>query len=60
MIITATGLQLQALGGVALSIDGAEVKPSDRFVYKEYLIEDVPNMAWCIGYATRRGRCVRI
>ena len=50
VIVTATGLQLQALGGVALSIDGAELKPQDRFVYKEHMLEDVPNAAWCIGY----------
>ncbi len=50
VIVTATGLQLQALGGVALSLDGAEVKPQDRFVYKEFLLEDVPNAAWCVGY----------
>jgi cation diffusion facilitator CzcD-associated flavoprotein CzcO len=50
VIVTATGLQLQALGGVALSIDGDEIKPTERFAYKEYLLEDVPNMAWCIGY----------
>ena len=49
-IVTATGLQLQALGGVRLSIDGAEVKPQDRFVYKEHMLEDVPNAAWCVGY----------
>jgi cation diffusion facilitator CzcD-associated flavoprotein CzcO len=50
VIITATGLQLQALGGVGVSIDGAEVKPQDRFVYKEHMLEDVPNLAWCVGY----------
>jgi cation diffusion facilitator CzcD-associated flavoprotein CzcO len=50
VIVTATGLQLQALGGIQIIVDGDEVKPTDRFVYKEYLIEDVPNMAWCIGY----------
>jgi len=50
VIVTATGLQLQALGGITLRIDGAEVDPSNRFVYKEFLLEDVPNMAWCIGY----------
>jgi len=50
VIITATGIQLQALGGVALSIDGEEVKPQDRFVFKEHLLEDVPNLAWCVGY----------
>jgi cation diffusion facilitator CzcD-associated flavoprotein CzcO len=50
LIITATGLQLQALGGIAIAVDGDQVNPADRFVYKEYLIEDVPNMAWCVGY----------
>ena len=50
MIVTATGLQLQALGGITVSIDGEEIKPQDRFVYKEHLLEDVPNMAWCVGY----------
>lgn len=50
VIVTATGIQLQALGGIALSIDGADVKPQDRFVYKEHLLEDVPNAAWCVGY----------
>ena len=50
VVVTATGMQLQALGGVALSIDGAEVKPQDRFVYKEHMLEDVPNAAWCVGY----------
>jgi len=50
VIVTATGLQLQALGGVMVSIGGAEIKPQDRFVYKEHMLEDVPNMAWCVGY----------
>ncbi|BBX17788.1 FAD-dependent oxidoreductase [Mycolicibacterium duvalii] len=50
VLITATGLQLQALGGVDLSIDGEEIKPQERFVYKEHLLEDVPNLAWCVGY----------
>jgi cation diffusion facilitator CzcD-associated flavoprotein CzcO len=50
IIITATGLQLQALGGAAISLDGAEVKPQDRFVYKAHMLEDVPNLFWCVGY----------
>jgi cation diffusion facilitator CzcD-associated flavoprotein CzcO len=50
VIVTATGLQLQALGGVTISLDGAEIKPNDRFVYKAHLLEDVPNLAWCVGY----------
>ncbi len=50
IIVTATGLQLQALGGIEMFVDGERVDPTDRFVYKEYLLQDVPNMAWCIGY----------
>jgi cation diffusion facilitator CzcD-associated flavoprotein CzcO len=50
LLVTATGLQLKALGGIAISVDGAEVKPSERFVYKEYLLQDIPNLAWCVGY----------
>jgi cation diffusion facilitator CzcD-associated flavoprotein CzcO len=50
VIVTATGLQLQALGGVGISVDGEKINPHDRFVYKRHLLEDVPNMAWCVGY----------
>ncbi|MDI3312752.1 MAG: NAD(P)/FAD-dependent oxidoreductase [Mycobacterium sp.] len=50
IIVTATGLQLQALGGVTLSLDGAEIKPQDRFVYKAHMLEGVPNLFWCVGY----------
>src|SRR5581483_4228146 len=50
VIVTATGLQLQALGGVTVSVDGAEIKPQDRFVYKAHMLEEVPNLFWCVGY----------
>jgi cation diffusion facilitator CzcD-associated flavoprotein CzcO len=50
IIVTATGLQLQALGGAAISLDGTEIKASDRFVYKAHMLEDVPNLFWCVGY----------
>lgn len=50
IIVTATGLQLQALGGVSLHLDGAEIKPQERFAYKAHMLDDVPNLAWCVGY----------
>ncbi len=50
IIVTATGLQLQALGGAAISLDGAEINVPDRFVYKAHMLEDVPNLFWCVGY----------
>ena len=50
IVVTATGLSLLALGGVRISVDGTEVKPQDRFSYKAHMLEDVPNLIWCIGY----------
>jgi cation diffusion facilitator CzcD-associated flavoprotein CzcO len=50
IVVTATGLQLQALGGVRVSVDGTEVKPQERFSYKAHMLDDVPNLFWCIGY----------
>lgn len=50
VVVTATGLQLQALGGARISLDGTEIKPQERFVYKAHMLEDVPNLFWCVGY----------
>ena len=50
IIVTATGLQLQALGGAAISVDGAAIDHRDRFVYKAHMLEEVPNLFWCVGY----------
>ncbi|MDL9935423.1 NAD(P)/FAD-dependent oxidoreductase [Gordonia sp. ABSL1-1] len=50
IIVTATGLQLLGFGGTRIRVDGAEVKPHDRFVFKSHLLEDVPNLAWSVGY----------
>jgi cation diffusion facilitator CzcD-associated flavoprotein CzcO len=50
IIVTATGLQLQALGGTTISIDGTEIDTRDRFVYKSHMLDDVPNLFWCLGY----------
>jgi len=50
VIVTATGLQLQSLGGAAIHVDGVQVNPHDRFLYRRHMLEDVPNAAWCVGY----------
>lgn len=50
IIVTATGLQLQALGGATISVDGEQIDHRDRFVYKAHMLEDVPNLFWCVGY----------
>ena len=50
IVVQATGLNLLALGGVRISLDGNEIKPQDRFSYKAHMLSDVPNLIWCIGY----------
>jgi len=50
IIITATGLQMQALGGTDIAVDGSAVKISDHYLYRGYMLDGVPNMAWTIGY----------
>ncbi|HTQ16326.1 NAD(P)/FAD-dependent oxidoreductase [Mycobacterium sp.] len=50
IIVTATGLNLQMLGGMQLSVDGEACGMRDRMVYKAVLLEDIPNFAWLMGY----------
>jgi monooxygenase len=50
VIVTATGLELLFLGGIALSVDGEAVDPASRLTYKGMMIEGVPNLALAIGY----------
>ncbi|WP_426572094.1 flavin-containing monooxygenase [Aquihabitans sp. McL0605] len=50
IIVTATGLKLEACGGMEIHVDGTEVKPGDTYVYKGFMLSDVPNLAMCVGY----------
>ncbi|MES2126290.1 MAG: NAD(P)/FAD-dependent oxidoreductase [Pseudomonadota bacterium] len=50
IIVAATGLRLQTLGGMRLSVDGNEVHPSALMSYKAVMLQDVPNMAFVFGY----------
>jgi monooxygenase len=50
IIVTATGLELLFLGGIALRVDGETVDPATRLTYKGMMIEGVPNLAVAIGY----------
>jgi cation diffusion facilitator CzcD-associated flavoprotein CzcO len=50
LVVTATGLQMVALGKIKLTVDGRSVDPHDTFVYKGMMLSGVPNLAWCIGY----------
>ncbi|MFL6158398.1 MAG: flavin-containing monooxygenase [Marmoricola sp.] len=50
VVVTATGLQVQMLGGFDLYVDGERRDLHDQLVYKGVLIEGVPNMVWVFGY----------
>jgi cation diffusion facilitator CzcD-associated flavoprotein CzcO len=50
IIITATGINLQLLGGMQLSVDGEAREMRDQMTYKGVLVENIPNLAWIIGY----------
>ncbi len=50
LVVTATGLKLQFLGGARLEVDGKAVEPPDCMVYKGLMLSDVPNLAFAIGY----------
>ena len=50
VIITATGLNLLALGGTELSVDGRPVELPEIVGYKGIMLSSVPNMALALGY----------
>ena len=50
IIVTATGLNLQLLGGVQLRVDGRPVNPAETVVYRGMMLSGVPNFAMAIGY----------
>jgi cation diffusion facilitator CzcD-associated flavoprotein CzcO len=50
LIVTATGLNLLAFGGMALSVDGAPVHLPDTVAFKGMMLTGVPNFAYAIGY----------
>jgi monooxygenase len=50
IIVTATGLNLQVLGGMEVSVDGREIDFAKSLSYKGMMYSDVPNLASAFGY----------
>jgi monooxygenase len=50
IIVTATGLNVQPLGGMTLTVDGEPVQAADRFVYKGMMLSGTPNFMFIFGY----------
>ena len=50
IIVSATGLNVQPLGGMTLTVDGERVDLADRVSYKGMMVTGVPNLAMVFGY----------
>lgn len=50
VVVTATGLNLLAIGGMSLTVDGQPVELGDTLAYKGMMLSGVPNFALTIGY----------
>ncbi|GAA0805688.1 flavin-containing monooxygenase [Spirilliplanes yamanashiensis] len=50
VLVTATGLNLLAFGGLALTVDGAEVDVPGTVAYKGMMLSGVPNLSFTLGY----------
>ena len=50
IIVTATGIELNSLNGIDVTIDKVKVIPNERLTYKGMLLSGVPNFAMSFGY----------
>ena len=50
LIITATGLNLLALGGIELTVDGRRIDLGQTVGYKGMMLSGIPNLALTLGY----------
>ncbi|MFF5175742.1 flavin-containing monooxygenase [Micromonospora sp. NPDC000089] len=50
VVVTATGLNLLAFGGMTIAVDGVDVDLGGTVAYKGMMLSGVPNFAMTIGY----------
>ena len=50
IIVTATGLELLALGGIKIEVDQRVIEISETTQYKGMMLSDVPNLFFATGY----------
>jgi monooxygenase len=50
IIVTATGLKVRLMGGVAIEVDGAPIDIASTTAYKGMMFSDIPNLASIFGY----------
>ncbi|KAL3441563.1 hypothetical protein BJX65DRAFT_322255 [Aspergillus insuetus] len=52
IIVPATGLKLAIGGRIKVAVDGDHVDLADRYAWNSALLQDVPNLAFMIGYVS--------
>jgi monooxygenase len=50
IVVTATGLTMVVYGEIAVTVDGRALESAKLYVYKNMMLDGVPNFAWCVGY----------
>jgi cation diffusion facilitator CzcD-associated flavoprotein CzcO len=50
VIVTATGLDMQLMGGLEVKVDGVPIELAETFSYKAMMYSGVPNLASTFGY----------
>ena len=50
LIITATGIKLNSLNDISVTLDGVKLDPHERLTYKGMMLSGVPNFAMSFGY----------
>ncbi|MEU5382277.1 flavin-containing monooxygenase [Kitasatospora cineracea] len=50
LVVTATGLEVRAFGGIPLRVDGVPVRPAETVAYKGVMLSGVPNFVYALGY----------
>jgi monooxygenase len=50
LVVSATGLKLEVLGGMTVTVDGKPVNFADTISYKGIMYSNVPNLASSFGY----------
>ena len=50
IVVTATGLNLSALGGATFRVDGRDVDLPSTMAYKGMMLTGIPNFAFVVGY----------
>lgn len=50
VVVTATGLNIKAFGGLQISVDGEDIDLTQTLSYRALMLSRIPNFAFVIGY----------